>query len=669
MSRHYHWFPMNVYTVFLTVISCWLCSLSPVLAQRKATILDHKDRIRISRMDVLNSKYRETNLSITPDGKYLYFMSMRGGKFWSEQYMEFRGDSVFDGDIWYSQKVNGQWQKPSSMPFGINTRTGEDEPNVSGDGRTVYYQSWFDWLYTDGPYYSVKRTGSQWGNPRGLGGGITEFFKRFNATDGMSISPDEKTFVAACGHGYEANMDLYISRKTSSGWGYCRQLPINTPYDERSVFIAADGNTLYFASDGYQGFGGLDIYKTTLREDGTVGEVINIGEPFNTPQDDYGFILTGDGLESYFVRNGDIYFADLKDADERIKPGTLVFKHILAGTVRDSVSWKGISSDILILDAKSKRLVRKIKTDAAGKYHVELPNMSRTYDVMAIKDGYPKGKRRVQTEQTAYQRDPYTANFILSQERDATQPAATTRPPIASNQPKPKPPVEEQPKPEPPKPKPNLTEIKPKENAPLPQVGKQPDKIDPVATNEMYSFDGVAENNLILLLDVSASMKKPEKLTLLKNSFGKMLDHMRPEDQISIITYSGDVKVVLDGVSAIKRQQIMTTIENLRGGGSTQGRGALRRAYRVAMDNHISGGNNRIVMATDGYFDVPELYSIAEKNAADGISLSVFSFGKLKDSKHEELEVLAGKGKGNYAAVTKANVDEVLLREAKAVRK
>lgn len=662
-------------TYLFAWIGLWIFACSPLIAQRKATILDHQDRIRLTKLDVLNSSYRETNLSITPDGNYLYFMSMRGGKFWSNKYMEFRGDSVYDGDIWYSQKVNGAWQQPVSMPFGINTGTGEDEPQVSGDGKTVYFQSWYDWLSTGGPYYSVKRNGAQWTNPRGLGGGITEFFKRFNATDGMALSPDESTFVVACGHGYEANMDLYISRKGPSGWGYCRQLPINTPYDERSVFIAADNRTLYFASNGYQGFGGLDIYKTTLHDDGTIGEVINIGAPFNTPADDYGFILTGNGMEAYFVRSGDIYFADLKDADDRIKPETIAFKHLLKGTVRDSLSWKGIQADILVLDARSKRLIRKVTTDASGNYRIELPNIDKEYDVMAASEGYPKSRRTVQTEATAYQRDAYTANFLLASPSNSTPPVSN--PPLASNPPKPqvqtppKPQAQPQPKPEPEKEQPTLTQIQPQRNpAPLePQITPQPDNIDPIQVEDMYSFDGVAENNLILLLDVSASMKKPEKLTLFKESFGKMLDHMRPEDQISIITYSGEVKVVLDGVSAIERQKIITTIENLRGAGSTQGKTALRRAYRTALDHYVTGGNNRIVMATDGYFNIPDLYSIAEKNAEKGISLSVLSFGKLNDLKHEELSVLAQRGRGNYASVTPGNVDEMLLREAKAVQK
>ena len=173
---------LNFYTSmsrFLSVgflaILCVMGNFAPLIAQRKATILDHKDRIRVTRVNVLNSSARETNLSITPDGNYLYYMSLRGGKSWSRSYMTFRGDSVYDGDIWYAQRVGNRWQNPRCMPYGINTSQGEDEPNISANGRRVYFQSWnIMWDRTGGPYYMAERSGNKWSSPRGLGGGITD---------------------------------------------------------------------------------------------------------------------------------------------------------------------------------------------------------------------------------------------------------------------------------------------------------------------------------------------------------------------------------------------------------------------------------------------------------------------------------------------------------------
>ena len=647
-------------------------------AQKRANILDHKDRIRVKEVSVLNSRYRETNLSITPDGKYLYFMSLRGEQRWSSSFMTFKGDSVYDGDIWFSTKVNGQWQRPQVLPYGINTFSGEDEPHISTDGNRVYYQSWYESRSqnTGGPYYVAQRNGKSWSTPRGLGGGIAEFFSFVPATDGMTISPDERRFIVAAGMEYDRPMDIYMSKRTSQGWGYMKRLPISTDGDERSVFLASDGKTLYFASNGYGGMGGLDIFKTTLNSDGTMGEVINIGAPFNSPRDDYGFILTGDGKEAYFIRDGNIQFADLREADERIKPEVLIVNHTLKGSVKDSASWVGLRATVQLYNARTKQFVQQIKTSASGKYSITLANKDRVYDQVILVDGYPPKKRRITVKALSYSKT-IPSNFLMGKPQ-------SDRPQISEAKPKPKPqPVKPKPRPqEPVQEKP--AEKKPKPTPkPIEQMGDLKGSEQKIAEKKIeapkakevevpvdpYSFEGVAENNLILLLDVSASMKRPDKLPLLKQSFAKMLGHMRAEDRISIIVYSGEARVVLEGVSAARKQTIEETIDRLRSSGSTKGKNALKRAYKLAEQYFIPGGNNRIIMATDGYFDVPSLYSIPERSANQGVALSVFSFGKLKQSKIDELAALADKGKGNFANITRSNVDEALLKEAKAVMK
>jgi hypothetical protein len=307
-------FALLLMAVLLSPLASW--------AQRKVTILEHGDSLVIKPLTVLNSPYPETNLTITPDGEYLYFTSLRGGQSWSSQYMTFQGDSVHDGDIWFAQRIDSQWQAPVCLPYGLNTSQGEDEPNVAADGQGVYFQSWnYLWAQNGGPYYFATRNDSgEWSPKKGLGGGITEFFKKMIATDGMSIGPEGKRFLVAAGMEYEGNMDIYMSRRDSIGWSACKKLAISSPGNERSVFMAADGKTIYFASDGYAGLGGLDIFKTTLSDDNDFGEVINLGAPFNTPDDDYGFVITGDGKEAYFVRDGDIYFVELAKADQGIRP-------------------------------------------------------------------------------------------------------------------------------------------------------------------------------------------------------------------------------------------------------------------------------------------------------------------------------------------------------------
>jgi uncharacterized protein YegL len=186
---------------------------------------------------------------------------------------------------------------------------------------------------------------------------------------------------------------------------------------------------------------------------------------------------------------------------------------------------------------------------------------------------------------------------------------------------------------------------------------------------DTISFDNIAENNLVLLLDVSGSMKKPERLPLLKNVFLKLISRMRQEDMISVVTYSGGIEVVLDGVSATKQKEIKSAITNLSSAGTTEGKAGLERAFRIAESNFIDNGNNRIILATDGEFELRDLFSLSKKIQKKGIYLSVFSFGKQNAVKSAELREIADRGDGQHTNITEQNIEAALIREVKAIRK
>lgn len=185
------------------------------------------------------------------------------------------------------------------------------------------------------------------------------------------------------------------------------------------------------------------------------------------------------------------------------------------------------------------------------------------------------------------------------------------------------------------------------------------------------TLEGAAANNLIFLLDVSASMSKPEKLPLLKSSMEFILELMRPEDQVAIVTYSGDSRIVLNATSAANKTTILQAIRDLRSGGGTNIKKGMRQAYKVAENHFIPGGNNRIILASDGAFELsPSTSRLVEEMSMDDIQLTVFLFGKNEAPRTEEqLAFLANLGGGNYFHVTSQNANEVLLKEAKAVRK
>jgi len=313
---------------FIIFLVFFMFFLESVAQNKDIEILDNSNNIKIEEILVLNSSYRETNLSISPDGKYLYFMSDRGGMSWSTNgWGNYNGQPRFDGDIWRAKKIEEVWQKPEALDNNVNTSNGEDEPNVSPDGQFVTYQSWEgSWNKKGGPYYTSVLTGEKWSQPVGLGGGICDFFYKETtkylryATDGMTISPDKKTFLVACGENYDGSLDIYMSKFENNKWTYLKAVDFNTKYDERSIFIAGDGKTIFFASNGHGGFGKLDIFKATLNEDGSITDIKNIGEPFNTKDNDYGFIITASGKEAYFVRNGNIFYADLSKITTELTP-------------------------------------------------------------------------------------------------------------------------------------------------------------------------------------------------------------------------------------------------------------------------------------------------------------------------------------------------------------
>ena len=367
-------------------ISVYICLNG--FSQSKVEILNNPNNIKITELTALNSVSREANLSISPDGNYLLFMSDRGGMAWSTLYSNFKGKPRYDGDIWYSHLENGKWKQAICIDNNINTASGEDEPNISPDGQYVTYQSWkSDWETSGGPYYTAVMEGNKWTSIKGLGGGIAKFFntefkknKNMYATDGMTISPNKKTFIVACGSNYNKDMDLFISKKENNIWSYCKKMKISTKKDERSVFIAGDGNTIFFASNGYGGYGGMDIFKTTLNIDGTFGEIYNIGKPFNTKKDDYGFILTASGNDAYFIRNGDIYHADLSFVDNDIKPKPTV---IINGTITDETG--NYLETFLELVNKQKIIISDSKSNLHGEYSFVVPSIAGDYKIISSK--------------------------------------------------------------------------------------------------------------------------------------------------------------------------------------------------------------------------------------------------------------------------------------------
>jgi len=169
------------------------------------------------------------------------------------------------------------------------------------------------------------------------------------------------------------------------------------------------------------------------------------------------------------------------------------------------------------------------------------------------------------------------------------------------------------------------------------------------------SLEELPPNNLVFLLDVSGSMNYYNKLPLLKSALKLLVNEMRSIDKISIVVYAGAAGLILPATSCENKQPIIQALDMLNAGGSTAGGAGIKLAYKIAKENFISNGNNRVILATDGDFNVGassegELVRMIEEKREQGIFLTVLGFGmgNYKDSK---MESLADKGNGNYAYI------------------
>jgi len=174
-------------------------------------------------------------------------------------------------------------------------------------------------------------------------------------------------------------------------------------------------------------------------------------------------------------------------------------------------------------------------------------------------------------------------------------------------------------------------------------------------------------SNLVFLLDVSGSMNSPRKLPLLKNALRKMVEQLGENDRVAIVVYAGASGLVLPSTSCSELPKILSALEELQAGGSTNGGAGIQLAYDTAVANFIKGGTNRVILATDGDFNVGvsnegELTRLIEQKAKSGVFLTVLGLG-MGNYKDSNLEKLADKGNGNYAYLDSLKEAEKVLVE------
>ena len=185
---------------------------------------------------------------------------------------------------------------------------------------------------------------------------------------------------------------------------------------------------------------------------------------------------------------------------------------------------------------------------------------------------------------------------------------------------------------------------------------------------KIIPMENLPASNMVFLIDVSGSMNDANKLPLVKASLKMLVEKLRPIDKVAIVVYAGSAGLVLPSTNGNEKATIRQAIDNLEAGGSTAGGEGILLAYKTAHQGFIKGGNNRIVLATDGDFNVgpssdDDLVNIVEKERTGGVFLSVLGYG-MGNYKDNKMQQLADKGNGNHSYIDNINeARKVLVSE------
>ncbi len=307
----------------------------------------------------------------------------------------------FQEDFFYSSRQDGKWGEAMNLMGPINSRLNEGAPTLSADGQILIFTACE--LYRDGNYgpnrqglgscdlFFAKKKGSGWTQPINMGNPINSN----NWETQPSFSSDGKTVYFVRGditrEGIK-NQDIYMSKLSENGyWEQPVKLSnkINTSGREESVFVHPDNQTLYFASDGHIGMGGLDIYVSRRDEQGEWGTPVNLGYPINTFGDENSLLVGAKGDVAYFAsdREGgfgglDIYSFDLP---QNMRPKMVTF---MKGKVYNSESKAPLEAKFELIDLETgKTVVESFSNPGNGEFLVTLP-INRNYALNASKSGY-----------------------------------------------------------------------------------------------------------------------------------------------------------------------------------------------------------------------------------------------------------------------------------------
>ena len=313
----------------------------------------------------VNSTYDEYFPSLTVDGEQLFFTRLEpneaGFNFWGE-------------DLYFCSQEGESWADAVALPSTINSNKNEGANSISTDGNELFYAAMYG-QHGDMNIYCSEYSNRQWNIPRSLSAEVNS--SQWDSQPCLSAD-GSMLFFTSTRPGGLGNSDIYVARlDTNNVFSSVEPLPfpINTPGNDQRPHFHPDGKTLYFSSNGLPGMGGSDLYKTQLTEEGTWTKPINLGFPINSPKDERGIFISGDGKLAFISTNRkggiggmDIYQFDLPQS---VAPDLTSY---LKGTVLDSLTKKPITATIEIYDLTRNQEYRSVDVDSLdGSFLFALP--------------------------------------------------------------------------------------------------------------------------------------------------------------------------------------------------------------------------------------------------------------------------------------------------------
>ncbi len=360
--------------------------------------------------DNINTENAEYSPSLTADESTIYFTRKR----------QRETKSVFESadfeDLYSSVKVDGVWQPAENIGSPVNTSNNEGFLSISADGQHLFYTACNrpEGVGSCDIYYS-RRRGGKWDEPENMGTPVNS--SRWDSQP-SSTADGKILYFSSARAGSFGEMDIWRTEfnEQDSTWKTPVNLGtvINTTGSEMSPFIHPDDQTLYFASDGHQGMGGLDIFYSRRGEDGKWQKPVNLGYPINTHRDEFALFVGASGKTAYFASDfeqetgqTDIYYFELY---EEARPDPLTY---MRGKVYDKYTGEPLEANFEVIDLKTDRVIITSSSDETdGSFLISIPT-GVNVGINASKEGYLFFSENFSFDKAYTGIEPYHADIPL----------------------------------------------------------------------------------------------------------------------------------------------------------------------------------------------------------------------------------------------------------------